>query len=138
MFLCRAMRSPTAIVVACYAVVVGHGIGFDTAAAKLQGTMGLLGDATLAANHRVLQVPSPMMNAMPDLNVTVGTDAYQHMRVSIQDRGVRGNSLVWTMAVVYGGLVVLAIVFYVIWNDSTAHQPRRQKPENGLPPGYIL
>mmetsp|Transcript_56200 Transcript_56200/g.164208 ORF Transcript_56200/g.164208 Transcript_56200/m.164208 type:complete len:211 (+) Transcript_56200:154-786(+) len=55
----------------------------------------------------------------------------------LERTSTRGNPLVWTMSVVYGGLTVLVILLYVVWSDG-AHRKRAEKPkaDMGLPAGY--
>lgn len=52
--------------------------------------------------------------------------------------GNKGNPIVWTICVAYGGLTVLAIFAYCVWVDSAQDKLRetRPKPELGLPAGY--
>eukprot|EP00927_Polykrikos_kofoidii_P010784 TRINITY_DN14560_c0_g1_i3.p1 TRINITY_DN14560_c0_g1~~TRINITY_DN14560_c0_g1_i3.p1 ORF type:complete len:154 (+),score=13.07 TRINITY_DN14560_c0_g1_i3:70-462(+) len=59
---------------------------------------------------------------------------------SLRDfQGLKGNPLLWTMTMVYGGLAALAILIYLVWGESDSHiQIRKLKAEEGLPPGYVL
>jgi len=68
---------------------------------------------------------------------------FDYSYVSMNSKtGIRGNLLVWTMAVVYGSLTVMSCVLYVIWADragaKTPDQIHRKHPELGLPAGYVM
>ncbi|CAK0852206.1 unnamed protein product [Prorocentrum cordatum] len=63
---------------------------------------------------------------------------YASSYISAQDRvGVKGNPLIWTMAVVYSGLTALAVVLYVVWSDhGRARGSEKPRADMGLPAGY--
>eukprot|EP00928_Gymnodinium_smaydae_P064658 TRINITY_DN47940_c0_g1_i1.p1 TRINITY_DN47940_c0_g1~~TRINITY_DN47940_c0_g1_i1.p1 ORF type:complete len:141 (-),score=21.90 TRINITY_DN47940_c0_g1_i1:132-554(-) len=63
-----------------------------------------------------------------------------HSRQAIVDQqGLSGNPMVWTMGMVYGGLTVIAILAYVVLADHGSHRhTRKARPEMGLPAGYVL
>jgi len=49
----------------------------------------------------------------------------------------KGNPLVWTMAVVYGGMTVLVVLLYVVWSDGAQRsRAEKPKPDLGQPVGY--
>lgn len=57
---------------------------------------------------------------------------------SVYDRmGLKGNPMIWTIAVVYGGLSLLVILLYMVWVDGVAPPLKRpgakkqQTPELG-------
>eukprot|EP00416_Gambierdiscus_australes_P036567 CAMPEP_0171104270 /NCGR_PEP_ID=MMETSP0766_2-20121228/60325_1 /TAXON_ID=439317 /ORGANISM="Gambierdiscus australes, Strain CAWD 149" /LENGTH=183 /DNA_ID=CAMNT_0011564871 /DNA_START=147 /DNA_END=698 /DNA_ORIENTATION=+ len=57
---------------------------------------------------------------------------------SVFDRqSTKGNPLVWTMSVVYGGLTVLVILLYIVWSDGQSRsRDKKSKPDMGMPAGY--
>ena len=52
--------------------------------------------------------------------------------------GAKGNPLVWTMGVAYGGLTVLIIMLFVVWSDSGGRRPAeaKAKPAMAVQGGY--
>mmetsp|Transcript_47641 Transcript_47641/g.101940 ORF Transcript_47641/g.101940 Transcript_47641/m.101940 type:complete len:175 (-) Transcript_47641:92-616(-) len=60
---------------------------------------------------------------------------------SVYDRqGARGNPLIWTMSIVYGGLSVLVLVLFFVWSDHVSRQTgppgMKAKQEFALPAEY--
>jgi len=58
--------------------------------------------------------------------------SYGNSYSSIFDRtSTKGNPLVWTMSVVYGGLTVLVILLYIVWTDGQ-HRKKTEKPKSEM------
>mmetsp|Transcript_45061 Transcript_45061/g.97862 ORF Transcript_45061/g.97862 Transcript_45061/m.97862 type:complete len:152 (+) Transcript_45061:123-578(+) len=83
---------------------------------------------------------SPLSNsAVFSPAATVAGAAGSNGYVSVYDhQGLKGNPLIWTMWIVYGGLTGLAVLFYVVWIDGPLRRKEKAKPDMGLPAGYVL
>lgn len=90
------------------------------------------------------QTPKPSSSFSLSANSSSPEDTrFDYSYVSMNSKtGIRGNLIVWTMAVVYGSLTVMSCVLYVIWADragaKTPDQIHRKHPELGLPAGYVM
>mmetsp|Transcript_120710 Transcript_120710/g.336824 ORF Transcript_120710/g.336824 Transcript_120710/m.336824 type:complete len:181 (-) Transcript_120710:81-623(-) len=94
----------------------------------------------IALDMRVLQPTGevPQLQAANIRNPELLTQTPSYGGFSVFDRqSTKGNPMVWTMAVVYGGLTVLVILLYIVWSDgSNRRRAEKAKPDLGLPVGY--